>query len=89
MPETPHVELTPNQPVWWADPGAGELVAHLAVSPTEFEPTTGLCGIVVTPIIVRRMIATPRACGSCLLIYGEQARERAVDDEDAVIPHVV
>jgi hypothetical protein len=83
------VGVPANQSVWWADPGTRGITAHLAVSPTEFAPTTGLCGVAVTPFVVRRTIATPRACGACLLLYAEQVRARALDDEDAVLPHAV
>jgi hypothetical protein len=87
--EGARVGVHPNQPVWWADPGALGITAHLAVSPTEFEPTTGLCGVAVTPFVVRRTVTTLRACGACLLLYAERIRARALDDEDTILPQAV
>jgi hypothetical protein len=58
----------------WVSNGASGSVSHIALTPRQFNPVTGLCGTPVAAIEIKRSVLPQHACPQCLQLYTNQAK---------------
>jgi hypothetical protein len=58
----------------WVSNGAFGSVSHIALTPRQSNPVTGLCGTAVAAIDIKRSVLPKHACPQCLQLYTEQAK---------------